>query len=500
MSESLTARDRLNRLIEISLALMSAREVEDVVGLILESGTELFAAEGCSLALIDHEAEALSFVAMEGAAKTRPFRIPLSQGIAGHVARSGEPVLVNDTEHDPRFLKRVDRDTGFSTRSLLCVPMRRHDQVIGVMNALNCRRVGGFDEEDVRLLMALAGLASAALDRARDEERLRSATMLLREQTDTRYHLVPTRNPRMKEVLRIAKTAARSSSTVLLLGESGTGKEVLARTIHNQSGRREQPFIGVNCVALTPTLLESELFGHEKGAFTGATSHKKGKFELADGGTLFLDEIGDLAPDLQTKLLRALQEREIERVGGEDSIRVDVRVIAATNKDLQTAMRNKEFREDLFYRLNVITLTIPPLRERAEDVAALCTHFLMRACQAVKKPPMQLTEEAATVLTRYAWPGNVRELANVMERIVVLTEGRMVTRTDLPGELLASPAQASTEQRAPRGSMSDQVKAFKRNLVRDALAAAGNNQTRAAELLDVKQSNLSRMMRTLGLR
>jgi transcriptional regulator with PAS, ATPase and Fis domain len=304
----------------------------------------------------------------------------------------------------------------------------------------------------------------------------------------------------MKEVLRIARAAARSSSTVLLLGESGTGKEVVARAIHNQSARRDQPFIAVNCVALAPSLLESELFGHEKGAFTGATHRKKGKFELAAGGTLFLDEIGDLAPNLQTKLLRALQEREVERVGGEEPIRVDVRVLAATNRDLQAAMRGREFREDLFYRLNVITLTIPPLSERPEDIRAMCTHFLMRACQAVKKPPMRLSDEALAALEAYAWPGNVRELANMMERLAVLTDARVIAPADLPAEISGARALPEATGSAPRGTLSSQLRAVKERAIRDALAAADANQTRAAALLGVKQSNLSRMMKSLGLR
>ncbi len=479
---------------------MSARDVDDVVSLILKSGAELLDAAGCSLAIIDRDAAQLNFLAMEGAAKTRPFRIPLAQGLAGHVARTGEVALVNDTREDARFSTTVDEDTGFTTRSLLCVPMRRHDQIIGVVTALNRRGPGGFDDDDVKMLSALAGLASAALDRARDDERLRSAATLLREQAADRYHAVPSRNPRMKEVFRIARTAARSPSTVLLLGESGTGKEVLARTVHRHSARRDQTFVAVNCVALTPTLLESELFGHEKGAFTGATAAKKGKFELADGGTLFLDEIGDLAPELQTKLLRAIQEREVERVGGERAIRVDVRIIAATNKDLQSAMRSGQFREDLYYRLNVITLTLPPLRERPEDVADLCTHFLMRACQAVKRSPMQLSREATALLTGYGWPGNVRELANVMERVAVLTEGHLVTPADLPPELTSDAPQRPMAAASTLGALSDSVRAFKRNTIRDALVATQNNQTQAAELLGIQQSNLSRMMKALGLR
>jgi Nif-specific regulatory protein len=499
MADALTSR-RLDQLIDISRALMSDSHVERVVSRILEAGIEMFDCEGCSLALVDDDQTELRFVAMEGEAKTAPFRIPVASGIAGDVVSSGQPVIVNDVASDQRFLKAVDQSTGYQTRSLMCVPVKKADKVIGVMQALNQRGGRGFETADAELLSALGGLACAALNRARDEEQLRNADHVWREYADVRYHMVPSRNAGMKEVLRIARTAAKTDATVLLLGESGTGKEVLARTVHRYSRRDDGPFIAINCTALTPSLLESELFGHEKGSFTGATHTKKGKFELANGGTLFLDEIGDLAPELQTKLLRVLQEREFERVGGSETFQVDVRVIAATNRDLRSAMENKEFREDLFYRLNVITLLIPPLRERPEDIAALCTHFLMRSAQNVKRSPMRLSDDALSTVLGYRWPGNVREVANVMERAVVLTEGCIITSADLPTELTGV-SQPGTSRRATGNQrLTDLVRGFKRQLIREALDAAEGNQSRAAKQLGVQQPNLSRMMKSLGLR
>jgi Nif-specific regulatory protein len=495
------AADRLSRLIDISQALMSTRSVDDVVSLILASGIDLFDAEGCSMALVDRGAGELRFVAMEGEAKTAPFRIPLRQGIAGHVVETGKPLIVGDVGADPRFDRDTDRRTGFQTRSIACVPIGQQGRVIGVVQVLNSQRAGGLDTADVDLLSALAGLAGAALNRARDEDRLRNASDLLREERDVRHQLVPTKNDGMKQVLRTARTAAKSNATVLLLGDSGTGKELLARTVHNHSTRRDRPFIAINCVALTPTLLESELFGHEKGAFTGATAAKKGKFELADGGTLFLDEIGDLSADLQTKLLRVLQEREFERVGGAETLRVDVRIIAATNKDLRAAIEAREFREDLFYRLNVVTISIPPLRQRREDVPSLCRHFLMRAREATKRPTVKLSEAALERLVAYHWPGNVRELANVMERLVVLCEGETITVDDLPAEIhepTTAPQRAAAS--LPSEGLTDRVRTFKREAILEALTLCDGNQTRAADLLGLKQSNLSRLMKTLGLR
>ena len=495
------AVDRLGRLIDISQALMSTRELDEVVSLILESGIELFDAEGCSLALVDRAAGDLRFVAMEGEAKTAPFHIPLGHGIAGHVVKTGEPVIVPDVEQDPRFHRATDLRTGFRTRAIACVPIEQQGRVIGVVEVLNCRQPGGLPQADLGLLSALAGLAGAALNRTRDEDRLRNARELLREERDERHQLVASRNPGMKEVLRVARTAARSNATVLLLGESGTGKELLARTIHQHSARRDGPFIAVNCVALAPTLLESELFGHEKGAFTGATATRKGKFELAEGGTLFLDEIGELSAEFQTKLLRVLQERELERVGGSETLRVDVRVIAATNKDLRAAIARHEFREDLFYRLNVVSIAIPPLRQRREDIPALCTHFLMRACQATKRAALALAPEALDKLVAYDWPGNVRELGNAMERLVVLSEREHVALDDLPAEI-RGPAGERTPLApgAARKPLAERVLDFKREAVLDALHTTGGNQSRAAGLLGLEQSNLCRMMKSLGLR
>ena len=492
-------RERLRRLIDISRALMSTRSVDLVVSLILEAGIELFEAEGCSLALVDRSTGELDFVAMEGEAKSAPFRIPLGRGIAGHVVRTGEPAVVADVNQDPRFLREVDRQTGFRTRSIACVPIQQQGKVIGVVQVLNNRIPGGFGAPDLDLLSALAGLAGAATNRARDEDRLRNVSELLREERDTRHQLVPTKSDTMKEVLRVIRTAARSHATVLLLGESGTGKELMARTVHRHSPRSEGPFVAINCVALSPTLLESELFGHERGAFTGATASRQGKFELANGGTLFLDEIGDLSGELQTKLLRVLQERELERVGGNETIRVDVRIIAATNKDLRAAIEDGSFREDLYYRLNVVTVTIPPLRERREDIGGLCRHFLMRACEAAKRPAMTLSDDVLKQLQSYDWPGNVRQLANTMERLAVLSEGATIEPLDLPLDMASARPRPVAAARS-HDPLADRVRSFKREAVREALEASDGNQSRAAELLGIKQPNLCRMMKTLGLR
>jgi transcriptional regulator with GAF, ATPase, and Fis domain len=291
----------------------------------------------------------------------------------------------------------------------------------------------------------------------------------------------------------------------LLLGESGTGKEVIARAIHQWSPRAEHPFIPINCVALTPELLASELFGHEKGAFTGAVAQKKGKFELADGGTLFLDEIGELAPDLQTKLLRVLQDREFQRVGGVKDIRANVRILAASNRNLRQAMQSGAFREDLYYRLNVVPITLPPLRERQQDIPTLVRHFLDHYCREMSRPLLGITQTAMQVLQAYPWPGNVRELQNVIERGVVLASGPDLTESDFPAEIRQTVRVPGTTVDPLQGidetlPLAKAVTAFKRARVRQALEAAGGNQNLAAKRLGLQPSNLSRLLHTLKLR
>ncbi len=329
---------------------------------------------------------------------------------------------------------------------------------------------------------------------------LRRRVEELESELSSRHRLVLGRSRAMAEAHGTAMRAAVSDATVLLLGESGTGKEVLARTIHQASRRATGPFVALNCAALSAELLESELFGHEKGAFTGAVRAKPGRFDLAAGGTLFLDEIGELPAALQAKLLRVLQEREIERVGGTRSIAVDVRVLAATNRDLAREIEAGRFRQDLYYRLHVVSIRLPPLRERIEDVAPLADHFLRRLSLAAGRPGMRFTTAAKAAMAAYAWPGNVRELANVVERAVVLSIDDAVGAEVLPEDLrdgAASPSAAGSS--TPRG-FHEAVAAAKRTIIASALETTGGHQTRAAALLGLTQPYLARLMKTLGMR
>jgi DNA-binding NtrC family response regulator len=337
----------------------------------------------------------------------------------------------------------------------------------------------------------LALVVNKALERAQ----LKSEVEFLAQELVGRYRLVAGKNSLMVETVEEAKKAAASKSTVLLLGESGTGKEIFARSIHEWSDRRLKPFVAINCVGLSKELLESELFGHEKGAFTGAHQRKKGKMELANGGTVFLDEVGDIAPELQTKLLRFLQEREFERVGGTEPIAVDLRIIAATNRALEQAVKNGAFREDLYYRLNVIAITLPPLRDRKEDIPLLADYFLERFSSETKKHFSGISADAQERLLAYPWPGNVRELANVVERAVVLGEGPKLTVHHLPARLIGGQLQNEVQE----FSYHDAINAYRRELIVRALADAQGNRAAAAKALGLHRTHLMKLLKALTI-
>ena len=338
------------------------------------------------------------------------------------------------------------------------------------------------------------------VEKARERRQLISENRWLREQLADGYGFggIVSVSPAMSEALSVAARAAVSKATVLILGESGTGKELVARAIHQASPRRERPFVVVNCAALPESLLESELFGHEKGAFTGADRLRKGRFELADGGTLFIDEVGDLPPATQVKLLRVLQEGAFERVGGTETIHVDVRIVAATNRALDVMVQRGEFREDLYYRLNVVRVWLPPLRERREDIPPLLDHFLHRFASENNKQIDGFSKEALDLLLKYDYPGNVRELQNIVEQAVVLARDRVITTRDLPATLRSQMSEKPEETEGR--TFAEKVAAFEKKLILDALEQAGGVQTRAAELLGMTERNLRYKMQKYGIR
>jgi two-component system response regulator AtoC len=334
-----------------------------------------------------------------------------------------------------------------------------------------------------------------AIDKAQRGLQLRSDHQRLKEETYLKHQMVG-ESPRMRDLYRIIEKVAPTDSTVLITGESGTGKELASQAIHQNSSRAEKPFITINCATLSEALLASELFGHENGAFTGAISLKRGKFEVADGGTIFLDEVGELAVDVQAQLLRVLQEREIVRVGGTKPLKVDVRIIAATNRNLEQAVRDKSFREDLYYRLNVISFVTPPLRERREDILLLANYFASEFSRNAKRKPVRLSNEVRAYLTAYDWPGNVRELANAIQRAIILGSSDSILPEDLPESILEISADAGS----PIGKFYSDLKDLKRQLILKAIQQSAGNFTAAAALLGIRPNNLHRLVTQLDLR
>jgi transcriptional regulator with GAF, ATPase, and Fis domain len=380
-------------------------------------------------------------------------------------------------------------------RSLVAVPLISFQQAVGVIYLDSKSPQPCFDEQHLQLLTGIAGIAASALDNALRVRDLKSENARLNAEINVRHNMVGD-SPAMRKVLEFVAKAAPTAATVLIRGESGTGKELVARAIHRNSARFGKPFVAINCAALTESLLESELFGHERGAFTGAVAQKRGKLEEAEGGSLFLDEVGELAAGMQAKLLRVLQEREFERVGGTRTIKANIRLIAATNRDLEEASRSGGFRQDLYYRLNVVLLTTPALRERREDIPLLANYFVQKHAAAVGRKVIGLSADARACLMHYDWPGNVRELENAIERAVVLGSTEKILPEDLPETV------AEAERPAEPGNtrFNDAVKEAKKEIVLKAIEHAGGNYAEAAKLLNLHPSNLHRLIRTLGMR
>ena len=491
------SQQRLEKLIHVNRLISSTLDTAKLLSTMALTIRELFNVEGCSILTIEGETGDLVFHTIEGGSEDlRQTRLKADQGIVGWVVSHRESVLVNDTSKDARFYAGIDQQVGFQTRSVLCAPMEVRGDLVGAIEAINARDAEGFQEEDLRYLEAVASQAAVALRNARTHEGVQLEKEAYRQELGSQFRTIIGESNAIRKAIDVAQRLARTKSTVLIRGESGTGKEVFARAIHNWSPRAEKPFMVVNSVALTPELLESELFGHEKGSFTGAVSQKKGKFEIAEGGTVFLDEIGDIGASIQTKLLRVLQEHEFQRVGGTQNLKADIRVLTATNKDLERAVADREFREDLYYRWNVVMLELPPLRDRKEDIPDLARSFVGKSCHNLGLPPLELEEAAFEKLMAFDWPGNIRQLANAIERAVVLASGDCLGPDDFQ---LAADRLASEGGEIENLPLAEAVDEFKARLVRRALMLERGNQTRAAKRLGIRQPNLSRMMRLLGI-
>jgi Nif-specific regulatory protein len=484
----------LNALLKISTAINSLRGLESLQQRLLELIAEVIPAERGAILLVGESLEEFtSIYGWDKAEKVRTRPVHVSRTIIHKVLDEGEAVLSNDILQS-EALSTAESLITSRVMSLLCVPLIFFEKVLGVIYLDTSDAGARFDEDHLQLLTAIAAIASVALENARDLEWLESENRRLQSAMQIEHSIIGESKP-MKQVYQFIAKVAPTDSTVLVRGESGTGKELVARATHINSQRANKPFVAINCAALTESLLESELFGHEKGAFTGALVQKKGKLEVADGGTIFLDEIGELAPQMQAKLLRVLQEREFERVGGTRTVKVDVRVITATNKDLEEAIKTGDFRQDLYYRLNVVSIEMPALRERREDIPLLASYFAVKFSKKSKRQVMGISAEARACLTNYDWPGNVRELENAIERAVVLGSSDLIFPEDLPEAVLEeSPAGA------PITKYHEAIKEAKKQLILKAVEQANSNYTEAAKLLGVHPNYLHRLIRNMNLK
>ena len=484
----------LNVLLKISRAVHSIEDIDELQARILELIFEVVPAERGAILLDGKGIDNLSsiFARHRLSQATQPVRV--SRTVARQVLEQGVSVLGTDVPQSGG-LGQVESLLSSRVRSLLCVPLSVFQKVIGCIYLDTTLSGGRFERDDLELVAGIAGICAAALENARRLQWLEQENLRLSTEINLEHNMVG-ETACMKELYQFLSRVAPSDTTVLIQGESGTGKELAARAIHRNSQRGNRPFIAINCAAIPEGLLESELFGHERGAFTGAVTQKKGRLELAHGGVLFLDEIGELVPGLQVKLLRVLQEREFERLGGTRPISIDVRLIAATNKNLEEAVKAKTFREDLYYRLNVVSLVMPPLRERHDDIPILAAYFVNKFAAKCKVKPKTFSRDAMACLTHYDWPGNVRELENAIERALVLGVADVIQPEDLPETILEKDSGPAIS----RAKYHTAIKELKKSLIVRTLDETKGNFTEAARALGVHPNYLHRLMRNLGLR
>jgi Nif-specific regulatory protein len=481
---------------EISAWVSSVQDLDQLLELIIETATRMMDAKASSLLLLDRKTQKLYFKVATGTKGTdiKQFEIDLGQGIAGYVAQTGEPLLIPDVAEDPRWYKEISESIGFKTQSIACVPMKIKGEIIGVVEIIDKADGSAIRDEDLKILSVFADLAARAIGNARKIEHDKKEIEDLKNELRSKYEIVG-ESKALRNVISDAIKVANSKSTTLLLGESGTGKELLARLIHRMGPRKDEPMIVLNCAALPETLLEDELFGHEKGAYTGAVARKIGKFELADGGTIFLDEIGEMSPGMQSKLLRILQEGVFYRVGGNKAIPVDVRVLSATNRNIEEDVSQGKFREDLYYRINVVQIHMPPLRERREDIPLLAEHFLDIFIKERGTSNLVISKAAMDLMVEYDWPGNVREMKNALERAVVMGNGKQIMPEDLP-TFACTPQYPGLEVGL---SLKEAIDMFKKEFIVINLRHTEGNRSLAAKVMKIQRTYLSRLIAKYGI-
>ena len=497
MTPKKTIKDSpIDRLKEISTWVSSVLDLDDLLEHIINAATAMMQAKASSLLLLDRKTGKLYFKVATGekGEEVRKYVLEIGEGIAGFVAEKGEPLLIPDVSKEPRWDKEISESIGFETRSIACVPMKVDGEVIGVVEIIDKEDGSPIKEDDLKTLTAFADLASMAIVNAREISQVKRENIDLREELGSKYQIIG-ESKALQNVISDAFKVANSKTSAMILGDSGTGKEVLARLIHRSGSRKKKPMIVLNCAAFPETLLEAELFGYEKGAFTGATSRKTGKIELADEGTLFLDEIGEMSPGMQAKLLRVLQEGLFYRVGGNDPISVDIRVISATNRDIVREVADGRFREDLYYRLNVVQIRMPALRERKGDIPLLVTYFLNIYKMKKGLKDLKISKKAMEKMLEYDWPGNVRELENAVERAVVMGNDQEIGPEDLPiFRPNTSAPMTETEQ-----TLKEALDGFKKAFIIQSLKNTGGNRSKAAKIMGIQRTYLSRLISKYGL-
>jgi len=509
--------EKLKTLVEINGRINSNySDVNALLVYILESAMRLVECESSSLLLVNKEDDSLHFIVALGPKGTEAKNILVEKNsIAGWVVSNNKHVIVNNVASDPRFSNTVQNKTGYISKTMIAIPMRVKGQCIGVIELINKTNSRNFDKEDLEILEHLSNQAGIAYSNADAFRSAQDKISVLQSNiaNGSDFHSFVGKSSSVEDLLHVISQVASTNTTILISGESGVGKELFAEQIHLRSNRNQKPFIRVNCAALSSALLESELFGHVKGAFTDAVSDRKGRFEAANGGTIFLDEIGELPLELQAKLLRVLQNHSFERVGSSESITVDVRVVAATNRDLEKMVDDGLFRGDLFYRLNVMPLNIPPLRERKEDILPLAKFFLSKFSIETKKNFDGFSSSAEKTLLEYYWPGNVRELENSIERACVLGKPPLIQAEDLRISSSSKKEETSVQNSSFDDFAQDisnpddgdrtlktAINKFKTAYVKKILNETSWNQTEAGKILGIQRTYVSRLLNELHIR
>jgi len=480
-------------LYEVIQALTSSLDLRESLEAILELLSRLMKMNRGTVTLLDPSTETLTIEVAHGMSSEskQKGRYRIGEGITGQVVASGRAEIVPLVHHDPRFLDRTKSRGDISKKriSFLCVPIKTENETIGALSVDKNFRNNTTFQDDVRLLEIVAMMIAQVVRHhdliRQDKARLMGENLSLRQKLQKRYRInnIIGHSGRMEEVYEMINQVADSNANVLIRGESGTGKELVAHAIHFNSPRASRPFVKINCAAVPENLLESELFGHEKGAFTGAVSSKEGRFEWADKGTLFLDEIGDIPLSVQVKLLRVIQTKEFERVGGRKTVQVNVRLVAATHRNLEQEVKEGRFREDLYWRINVFPIYLPPLRERKDDIVLLADHFLEKYSREYNKEVKRLSTPAIDLLMSYHWPGNVRELENCMERAVLVCRSSVIRAEHLPPSLQT----AETSGTSVAGNLPQAVDNLEREMIMEALKKTNGHQGKAAQLLGVTE-------------